>query len=96
MSRRAFGPTRVNVPIIGLGTWQMEQDDEASAVLALRAGLDLGLLHVDTAELYGDGRAEELVAKAIAGRRDDGRLHALREKHLSARTRPADARVAML
>lgn len=71
MTRKPFGPTGVNVPKIGLGTWQMEADDEATAVLALRAGLDLGLTHVDTAELYGSGAAEEIVAQAIAGRREE-------------------------
>jgi diketogulonate reductase-like aldo/keto reductase len=71
MTQKPFGPTGVNVPKIGLGTWQMEADDEASAVQALRAGLDLGLTHVDTAELYGSGAAEEIVAQAIAGRRDE-------------------------
>jgi diketogulonate reductase-like aldo/keto reductase len=71
MTQKPFGPTGVNVPKIGLGTWQMEADDEAIAVSALRAGLDLGLTHVDTAELYGSGAAEEIVAQAIAGRREE-------------------------
>jgi diketogulonate reductase-like aldo/keto reductase len=44
---------------------------EGRAVEALRAGLDLGMTHIDTAEMYGSGRAEELVAEAIAGRRDE-------------------------
>jgi len=56
------------VPVIGQGTWQMEGDDRKSAILALKRGLDLGMTHVDTAEMYDD--AEEIVAKAIAGRRD--------------------------
>ena len=59
------------VPRIGQGTWQMEGDDRAACIEALRAGLDLGLTHVDTAELYGRGRVEELVGEAIAGRRDE-------------------------
>jgi diketogulonate reductase-like aldo/keto reductase len=71
VTTRAFGPTGVLVPKIGLGTWQMEDDSRASAIAALRAGLDLGLTHVDTAELYGSGDVEELVAEAIAGRRDE-------------------------
>ena len=71
MTRKAFGPTGVDVPNVGLGTWQMENDDATSAVRALRRGLDLGMTHVDTAELYGSGRAEELVREAIAGRRDE-------------------------
>lgn len=59
------------MPKIGLGTWQMEDDSRASAIAALRAGLDAGLTHVDTAELYGSGDVEELVGEAIAGRRDE-------------------------
>jgi diketogulonate reductase-like aldo/keto reductase len=68
---RPFGSTGQSVPKLGLGTWQMEQDDADRALAALRVGLDLGLTHVDTAELYGSGRAEEIVAKAIARRRDE-------------------------
>jgi diketogulonate reductase-like aldo/keto reductase len=49
----------------------MERDGRRAAVDALRAGLDAGLTHVDTAEMYGSGRVEELVGEAIAGRRDD-------------------------
>jgi diketogulonate reductase-like aldo/keto reductase len=45
--------------------------DRAQAIAALQTGLDLGLNHVDTAEMYGDGRVEELVAEAIAGRRNE-------------------------
>jgi diketogulonate reductase-like aldo/keto reductase len=45
-------------------------DAERLAIEALRAGIDLGLTHIDTAEMYGSGRAEELTGKAIAGRRD--------------------------
>ena len=48
-----------------------DRNKERRAVQALRLGLDLGMTHVDTAELYGDGRVEELVAEAIAGRRDE-------------------------
>ena len=65
------GPSAPRVPVIGLGTWQMESDRRASAVAALRRGLDLGMSHVDTAELYGSGKVEEIVAEAIAGRRDE-------------------------
>lgn len=49
----------------------MEDDRRSDAIAALRAGLDLGMNHVDTAELYGSGAVEELVAEAIAGRRDE-------------------------
>ena len=73
MPQREFGWTGVQVPIIGQGTWNIEgpPDAERRAVDALRAGLDLGMTHIDTAEMYGNGRAEELVAEAIAGRRDE-------------------------
>ena len=71
--RREFGWTGVQVPILGQGTWMIEgnRDAERRAVETLRAGLDLGMTHIDTAEMYGNGRAEELVAEAIAGRRDE-------------------------
>jgi diketogulonate reductase-like aldo/keto reductase len=55
--------------VVGQGTWNLETS--ADAVRALRRGLDLGLSHVDTAEMYGEGRVEELVGAAIAGRRDE-------------------------
>jgi diketogulonate reductase-like aldo/keto reductase len=71
MERRRFGPTRSDVPVIGQGTWLVERADRARVVDALRRGFDLGMTHVDTAEMYGAGIAEELVARAIAGRRDD-------------------------
>lgn len=66
---RRFGHSSANVPAIGQGTWQMEGDDRASAVQSLKLGIELGLTHVDTAEMYGSGRVEELVAEAIAGQR---------------------------
>ena len=69
MERRRFGLTKFHVPVIGQGTWQMEDDDRASAITALRLGLDLGMTHVDTAEMYGSGFVETLVGEAIAGRR---------------------------
>jgi diketogulonate reductase-like aldo/keto reductase len=71
MQQRTFGPTGRQVPVIGQGTWNMERDDRALAIAALRRGLDLGMTHVDTAELYGDGDVEELVGEAIAGRRHE-------------------------
>jgi diketogulonate reductase-like aldo/keto reductase len=48
----------------------MERDDRDVAIAALRLGLDLGLTHIDTAEMYGSGTVEEMVGEAIAGRRD--------------------------
>jgi diketogulonate reductase-like aldo/keto reductase len=71
MQRRRFGPTGREVAVIGQGTWNSETGDRASAVAALRRGLDLGMTQIDTAEMYGEGAAEELVAEAIAGRRDE-------------------------
>lgn len=71
MQRRRFGRTGEAVPVIGQGTWQMEHDDRAACVDAIRRGLDLGATHVDTAELYGHGAVEQLVGEAIAGRRDE-------------------------
>ncbi len=69
MERRPFGPTECDVSVIGQGTWYIDEGDRASAVAALRRGLDLGMNHIDTAEMYGD--AEKVVAEAIAGRRDE-------------------------
>lgn len=71
MERRSFGWTRELVPVIGQGTWRMERGDRATVVTAIRKGLDAGVTHVDTAEIYGDGAVEELVGEAIAGRRDE-------------------------
>ena len=73
MIERKFGWASVKLPVIGQGTWMIEGDyaTERRAVHALRTGLDLGLTHIDTAELYGEGRVEKLVAQAIAGRRDE-------------------------
>jgi diketogulonate reductase-like aldo/keto reductase len=67
---RRFGHSSANVPAIGQGTWQMEGDDRASAIASLKLGIELGLTHVDTAEMYGSGRVEEIVADAIEGQRE--------------------------
>ena len=71
MEQRPFGPTGNSVSVVGQGTWYIEQARRAAAVAALRRGLDLGMTHIDTAELYGSGEAEQIVAQAIAGRRDE-------------------------
>jgi diketogulonate reductase-like aldo/keto reductase len=71
VERRSFGPTGISVPVLGQGTWQLERTDRRLALDALRRGLDAGMTHVDTAEMYGEGRVEELVAEALAGRRDE-------------------------
>src|SRR5262249_42875059 len=69
MERRAFGLIKGEVPVIGQGTWYIDSGDRATAIAALRRGIDLGMTHIDTAEMYGD--AEEVVGEAITGRRDD-------------------------
>jgi diketogulonate reductase-like aldo/keto reductase len=71
METHRFGAAGAAVPCIGQGTWYFEQAPRAAAVAALRRGLDLGLSHIDTAELYGSGKAEEIVGEAIAGRRGE-------------------------
>ena len=62
-----FGGTGRAVPVIGQGTWHLDRADRTTAVATLRAGLDAGMTHIDTAEMYGE--AEPLVGEAIAGRR---------------------------
>jgi diketogulonate reductase-like aldo/keto reductase len=69
--RRRFDGSGLHVSVIGQGTWHMESDERAEAIRALRRGLELGLNHVDTAELYGGGEVEAMVAEAIAGRRHE-------------------------
>jgi diketogulonate reductase-like aldo/keto reductase len=69
MQHRQFGSTGRAVSTIGQGTWHIDQGDRAFAVDALRRGIDLGMTHIDTAEMYGD--AELVVAEAMAGRRDE-------------------------
>ncbi|MFD6135471.1 aldo/keto reductase [Isoptericola sp. NPDC060257] len=61
------------VPALGQGTWFLGETPSrrADELAALRTGLDLGLTLIDTAEMYGEGAAEELVGEAVAGRRDD-------------------------
>jgi diketogulonate reductase-like aldo/keto reductase len=71
MEQRSFGGTRRPVAIVGQGTWYIERGARAAAVAALRRGLDLGMTHIDTAEMYGSGAAESLVGEAIAGRRQE-------------------------
>jgi len=66
-----FGALGEQVALVGQGTWNMEGDREADAIAALRAGLDAGMTHIDTAELYGNGRVEAIVGRAIEGRRDE-------------------------
>jgi diketogulonate reductase-like aldo/keto reductase len=69
MEVRQFDSTNYQLPVIGQGTWYIDASDRALAIAALRRGIDLGMNHIDTAEMYGD--AEEIVGEAIAGRRDE-------------------------
>jgi diketogulonate reductase-like aldo/keto reductase len=63
-----FGQNGPHVSVIGQGTWYIDHGERATAVASLRRGIDLGMTHIDTAEMYGD--AELVVADAIAGQRD--------------------------
>jgi diketogulonate reductase-like aldo/keto reductase len=69
MKHKKFGTTGHDVSVIGQGTWYIDHGDRKSAIAALRRGIDLGMTHIDTAEMYGD--AELVIAEAIAGRRDE-------------------------
>jgi diketogulonate reductase-like aldo/keto reductase len=69
MKSRKFGSNGPQVSVIGQGTWYIDRGHRGEAVAALRRGIDLGMTHIDTAEMYGD--AELVVAEAIAGKRDE-------------------------
>lgn len=69
--KRSFGAAGPTVSVIGQGSWYSEQGDRREAITAFRRGLYLGLDHIDTAEMYGDGRSEALIGEAIEGRRDE-------------------------
>ncbi|MBK1661607.1 aldo/keto reductase [Paracraurococcus ruber] len=66
-------PDGTEVPALGQGTWHMgeRRSDRAAEARALRLGLDLGMTLIDTAEMYAEGGAEEVVAEAMAGRREE-------------------------
>jgi diketogulonate reductase-like aldo/keto reductase len=66
-------PSGETIPVLGQGTWHLGQGrhPRGQELEALRVGIDLGMTLIDTAEMYGDGAAEELVGEAIAGRRED-------------------------
>jgi diketogulonate reductase-like aldo/keto reductase len=70
-SAKPFGRTGVEVPVIGQGSWNMGDSRRARAreIAAVKLGLELGLTHIDTAEMYGSGGAEEIIAEALRGRR---------------------------
>jgi diketogulonate reductase-like aldo/keto reductase len=71
MRSREFGGTKRLVPVIGQGTWYQNGDARRAAIAALRRGLELGMTHIDTAEMYLSGTAEGWIAEAIAGRREE-------------------------
>jgi diketogulonate reductase-like aldo/keto reductase len=70
MKHARFGCLDVPVAVVGQGTWNLEHVAERQAIDALVAGIDAGMTHIDTAELYGNGRVERIVGKAITGRRE--------------------------
>ena len=68
MRQQKFGKLGPDVSVIGQGTWYLDRGDREAAVAALKRGIDLGMTHIDTAEMYGD--AELVIADAIEARRD--------------------------
>ena len=68
MKQKKFGTGGPDVSVIGQGTWYLDRGDRKAAVAALRRGIETGLTHIDTAEMYGD--AELVIADAIEGQRD--------------------------
>ena len=77
MDRRKLGSGGPEISVVGYGAWEAGGDmwgpneSEGAVVEAIRAAIDAGMTWIDTAEVYGDGRSEQLVAKAVADRRDD-------------------------
>jgi len=76
MRYRKLGSSELNVSVVGMGTWATGNDfwgnvDDNESVSAIQAALDSGINLIDTAPAYGAGHAEEVIGKAIAGRRDD-------------------------
>jgi diketogulonate reductase-like aldo/keto reductase len=69
MKNGAFGSTGVELPVIGQGTWNMPESGARlkEAQRAIRRGIELGMVHIDTAEMYGAGRVEELLGETIRG-----------------------------
>ena len=71
MITKPFGATGVNIAVIGQGTWGMGESrrTEKDEIAALRLGIELGMIHIDTAEAYAEGGAERVVGRAVEGRR---------------------------
>jgi len=82
-------PDGTRVPALGQGTWRMGErgGDRRAEAAALRLGIDLGMTLIDTAEMYGEGGAEEVVAEAIAGRREEVFLVSKVYPHNASRTK---------
>src|SRR6201985_1915032 len=68
MNNKKFGKGGTPVSVIGQGTWYLDRGDRKKAIAALRRGIEGGMTHIDTAEMYG--AAEFVIADAIAGKRD--------------------------
>ncbi len=68
MQQKQFGNGGPDVSVIGQGTWYLDRGDRKRAIAALQRGIETGMTHIDTAEMYGD--AELVIADAIAGKRD--------------------------
>jgi diketogulonate reductase-like aldo/keto reductase len=86
--RRVTLASGVTVPQLGLGTWHMGENrgQRAAEADALRLGMDLGMTLIDTAEMYGEGGAEEVVAEATKGRRDEAYIVSKVYPHNASRT----------
>src|SRR5215475_11726388 len=69
MKSKPFGKSGPDVSVIGQGTWYLDRGDRKAAISSLLRGIELGMTHIDTAEMYGD--AELVIADAIAARRDE-------------------------
>ena len=88
------------MPALGVGTWRIGERvrDRDREIASIRLALDLGMTLIDTAEMYGEGSAEELLGAAIAGRRDEVFLvskvypRLARLETVPARQRPGDLR----
>lgn len=86
-------PSGHAIPVLGQGTWGMGEDraKRQTEIAALRLGLDLGMTLIDTAEMYGEGGAEDVIAEAIAGRRADVFLMSKVYPHNATRTGAVEA-----
>src|ERR1700746_2008992 len=82
-------PDDERIPVLGQGTWRMGEDKRAHAdeVAALRLGIELGMTLIDTAEMYGEGGAEKVVADAIEGQRDRVFVVTKADPHKASRTK---------